>query len=278
MKGADTAAFTYEGGYMSKRLQGKRALILGAAPGNVGAAIAKRYVDEGAAVVVAGRRAEVTAQLAKDIGAHPLTCDITHSDQVAALVTDAVAHLGGLDIGVNATGWGLLTPFLDNTRADLDAMCAVQFTGPFQYFQALVRAMQQHGGSIIQISSVTATIMMDNHAAYMGTKAGIDHVIRTIANEFGGVGIRANSIAPGGVADTPMSGGGLNVPAVQALYKREIPLGRAGVAADVADVALWLASDEAKFITGQTIHVSGGQTLRRNPSLAEVYGAFQTPA
>lgn len=263
---------------MSHRLKNKRALVLGAAPGNVGAAIAQKFVDEGAKVVVAGRRAEATAEVARAVGAHGLTCDITNSDQVAALVTNAVQHLGGLDIGVNATGWGLLKPFLDNTREDLDTMCAVQFTGAFQFYQALVRAMHEKGGSIINISSVTATIMMDNHAAYMGTKAGMDHVIRTIANEFGGSGIRANSIAPGGVADTPMSGGGLNVPAVWKLYAREIPLGRPGVAADVADVALWLASDEAKFITGQTIHVSGGQTLRRNPSLSEVYGAFQPPA
>jgi NAD(P)-dependent dehydrogenase (short-subunit alcohol dehydrogenase family) len=69
----------------------------------------------------------------------------------------------------------------------------------------------------------------------------------------------------------------LNAPAVWKLYEREIPLGRPGVAADVADVALWLASDEAQFVTGQTIHVSGGQTLRRNPSLNEVYAAFQPP-
>jgi NAD(P)-dependent dehydrogenase (short-subunit alcohol dehydrogenase family) len=261
---------------MSKRLGGKRALVLGAAPHNVGAAIAKRYIEEGAKVVVAGRRPDATAQVAKEIGAHPLTCDITNSDQVAAVVADAAAQLGGLDIGVNATGWGLLKPFLDNTRADLDAMCAIQFTGPFQFYQALVRAMQESGGSIINISSVTATIMMDNHAAYMGTKAGMEHVIRTIANEFGPK-IRANTIAPGGVADTPMSGGGLHAPAVWKLYEREIPMGRPGVAADVADVALWLASDEAKFITGQTLHVSGGQTLRRNPSLSEIYGAFQTP-
>lgn len=261
---------------MTNRLKDKRALVLGAAPGNVGAAIAKKYVEKGAKVVVAGRRPDATAQVAKEIGAHPLNCDITKSDQVAALVVDAVNHLGGLDIGLNATGWGLLKPFLENTREDLDMMCAIQFTGPFQFYQALVKAMQEKGGSIINISSVTATIMMDNHAAYMGTKAGMDHVIRTIANEYGSVGIRANSIAPGGVADTPMSGGGLHAPAVWKLYAREIPLGRPGVSADVADVALWLASDEAKFITGQTIHVSGGQTLRRNPSIHEVYGAFQS--
>lgn len=257
---------------MSGRLAGKRALVLGAAPNNIGAAIARRFVEEGAAVAVAGRRADAVEAVAADIGGHAFTCDITRSDEVAALVEQAAARLGGLDVGVNATGWGLLKPFLENDRDDLDRMTAIQFTGPFQYFQALVKAMP-HGGSILQISSVTATIMMDDHAAYMGTKAGMDHVIRSIAHEFGGQGIRANSIAPGGTADAPMSGGGLALPAMRALYAREIPLGRPGVSQDVADAAVFLASDEAGFITGQVLHVSGGQTLRRNPSLPEIYAA-----
>lgn len=107
-----------------------------------------------------------------------------------------------------------------------------------------------------------------------GTKAGIDHVVRCIAHEFGHQGVRANSIAPGGVVDAPMSGGGLMLDSVAALYRREVPLGRSTRCADVADAALWLASEEASFITGQTIHVSGGQTLRRNPSIGEVYAAY----
>lgn len=258
---------------MGKRLEGKRALVLGVAPGNVGEAIARRYGEHGARVTIAGRRAEALEQVASEIGAEWQACDITVQADVDRLVGDAAARMGGLDIGVNATGWGLLKPFLDHDRADLDQMTAIQFTGPFQFFQALLRHMPA-GGSIIQISSVTATIMFDHHAAYMGTKAGIDHVIRCVAHEFGHQGVRANSIAPGGVADAPMSGGGLAVPAIAKLYGREIPLGRSGVSADVADAALWLASDEAGFVTGQTIHVSGGQTLRRNPSMAEVMGAF----
>jgi NAD(P)-dependent dehydrogenase (short-subunit alcohol dehydrogenase family) len=255
------------------RLEGKRALVLGAAPGNVGAAIAARFAGEGAQVAVAGRRAEAVEAVAQEIGGRALTCDITDSGSVRAMVAEASAAFGGLQIGVNATGWGLLKPFLDMTRQDLDAMAAIQFVGPFEFFQALVKAMSG-GGSVIQISSVTSAIMMDDHAAYMGTKAGMDHVIRCIANEFGVQGIRANSIAPGGVADAPMSGGGLTLAPVWELYAREIQLGRPGVSADVADAALWLASEESSFVTGQTIHVSGGQTLRRNPALAEVYARF----
>lgn len=261
---------------MSKRLKGRKALVLGVAPNNIGTAIAQKYADHGAQVVVAGRREEPLRDIAARIGADWVTCDITDEASLNTAVAQAAEKLGGLDIGVNSTGWGLLKPFLETDRADLDQMAAVQFTGPFQYFQALLRHMSD-GGSIIQISSVTATIMFEDHAAYMGTKAGIDHVIRCIANEFGHRGIRANSIAAGGVADAPMSGGGMALPAIQRLYMREIPLQRPGVSADIANAALWLASDEADFVTGQVIHVSGGQTLRRNPSIAEVYAAFASP-
>lgn len=258
---------------MGGRLSGKRAMILGVAPNNVGAAIARTYIDHGAQVVIAGRRAEPLQHIADEIGAEWVACDITDEAGLNKAVEDSASKMGGLDIGVNSTGWGLLKPFLETSREELDRMAAVQFTGPFQFFQALVRNMQD-GGSIIQISSVTATIMFEDHAAYMGTKAGIDHVIRTIANEFGDRGIRANSIAAGGVADAPMSGGGMAIPAMRDLYMREIPLRRPGVSADVANAALWLASEESSFVTGQVIHVSGGQTLRRNPSISEVYAVF----
>lgn len=262
---------------MTKRLSGKKALVLGAAPNNVGAAIARLFVDHGAQVVVAGRRADAVAQVADEAGAGWVVCDITDEASINAAVEQAAAQMGGLNVGVNATGWGLLKPFLETDRADLDQMTAVQFTGPFQFFQALLRAMPE-GGSIIQISSVTATIMFEDHAAYMGTKAGLDHVVRCIANEFGAKGIRANSIAAGGVSDAPMSGGGMAIPAMRALYMREIPLQRPGVSADVANAALWLASDESDFVTGQTVHVSGGQTLRRNPSISEVLAVFGAQA
>ncbi|MFT4053631.1 MAG: SDR family oxidoreductase [Novosphingobium sp.] len=258
---------------MDKRLNGRKALILGVAPDNVGASIARTYIDHGAEVVIAGRREDALRDVAGQIGAQYVVCDITDEASIKAGVQQAAEKIGGLDIGVNSTGWGLLKPFLETSKDELEQMNAIQFTGPFQFFQALLRAMDK-GGSIIQISSVTATIMFEDHAAYMGTKAGIDHVVRCIANEFGPKGIRANSIAAGGVSDAPMSGGGMAIPAMRSLYMREIPLERPGVSADVANAALWLASEESSFVTGQVIHVSGGQTLRRNPSIGEVYAAF----
>ncbi len=255
------------------RLSGKTALILGVAPGNLGEHIAQRFADEGARLMLAGRREAPLSEVAARVGALAQVCDIEQEKDIRGLVAAAQAQLGRIDVAVNATGWGLLKPFTEHDRAELERMCALQFIGPFQLFQSLVEVMPA-GGSIIQISSVTATIMFDHHAAYMGTKAGLDHVIRCIAHEYGHKCIRANSLSPGGIADTPMSGGGLDLPKVRDLYAREIPLGRPGVAGDVADAALWLASDESAFVTGQNIHVSGGQTLRRNPSIGEVFAAY----
>jgi NAD(P)-dependent dehydrogenase (short-subunit alcohol dehydrogenase family) len=255
------------------RIAGKTAIVLGVSPGNMGLAIARRFVREGARVMIAGRHEAPLRQLAAELGAEAMACDITRQYDIDRLVGTTLERFGRIDVAVNATGWGLLKPFTEHTRDDLERMAALQFTGPFQFLQALVKAMRE-GGSIIHISSVTATIMFDQHAAYMGTKAGMDHVIRCVAHEFGERGIRANSISPGGTADTPMSGGGLLFEPVKQLYNKEIPLQRPGVAEDVANAALWLASDESSFVTGQNLQVNGGQTLRRNPRLQEVYAAF----
>jgi 2-hydroxycyclohexanecarboxyl-CoA dehydrogenase len=124
------------------------------------------------------------------------------------------------------------------------------------------------GGSLMQISSATATIMLNDHAAYMGTKAGTDHVLRCVANEFGARGIRANSISPG-LTDTPMTAGAKATPGVYEAFTDCYPLGRVGTSEDIAAAAVWLASDEC-FMTGQNLQVNGGLTLRRNPTRDEI--------
>jgi NAD(P)-dependent dehydrogenase (short-subunit alcohol dehydrogenase family) len=250
------------------RLEGKGAVVLGAAgAGNMGQVIARRLMEEGAKVMVAGRRDDALAQFAGETGAEWAHCDITVRDEVFALADVARESLGGVHIGVNATGWGLLKPFLENTQEDLEAMSALQFIGPFTFLQAMIGVMDQ-GGSLIQISSATATIMLDDHAAYMGAKAGADHVIRCVANEFGARGIRANSISPG-LTDTPMTAGARQTPGVFEAFKDSYPLGRIGTSDDIAAAVVWLASDEC-FMTGQNLQVNGGLTLRRNPNRAEI--------
>ncbi|MDX5984228.1 SDR family NAD(P)-dependent oxidoreductase [Sphingomonas echinoides] len=259
------------------RLTGKSAVILGASSAdNMGQHIARRFLDEGAQVLVAGRKADVLAAFAQETGAQWAACDITSETSLATLADTAVTQMGGIDIAVNATGWGLLKPFLDNSREELDAITALQFIGPFQFYQAMLRKMAKshggRGGSIIQISSATAKIMLNDHAAYMGTKAGTDHVLRCVANEFGAEGIRANSIAPG-LTDTPMTADAKTVPGLFECFVAGYPLGRIGTSDDVAAAAVFLASDEC-FMTGETLQVNGGLTLRRNPTTAEIGAAI----
>lgn len=255
------------------RLTGKRAVIIGAAgAGNLGQVLARRMVAEGAQVMVAGRHEESLRTLTDQIGGQYALADITEGAQLEALGDAAVTAMGGIDLAVNCTGWGLLVPFLDCTRDQLERITALQFIGPFQFFQSMIRRMTGPG-SLVQVSSATARIMMDDHAAYMGTKAGMDHVIRCIANEFGTRGIRANSVSPGFTA-SPMTGRAAGNPAVVGAFAREYPLGRVGTLEDTAEAIVWLCSD-ACFMTGENLQVNGGLTLRRNPTNAEIVAAVQ---
>ncbi|MBI1186039.1 MAG: SDR family oxidoreductase [Alphaproteobacteria bacterium] len=252
-------------------LSGKGAIVLGAAGrDNMGQVIARRFAEEGATVCVAGRHSEELQRIADEIGAAWALCDITVRDDMFALVAAAKEKLGRVDIGVNATGWGFVKPFQETTEDELRRMCDLQFIGPFYFLQAMLGAMED-GGSLIQISSATATIQLNDHAAYMGTKAGIDHVIRCVANEFGHRGIRANSISPG-LTDTPMTAQAKATPGLFDAFTSAYPLGRIGTSQDIAAAAVWLASDEC-FMTGQNLQVNGGLTLRRNPNREEIQGA-----
>jgi 2-hydroxycyclohexanecarboxyl-CoA dehydrogenase len=262
------------------RLDGKVAVVLGAAGrDNMGQIIARRFRSEGAQVVVAGRHRDILDPFARELGGLALPCDITDRGAVAALARDAKAWRGRLDIAVNATGWGLLQGFLETSEEELARMTALQFTGPFVFFQEMVRAMMANdppGGSILQISSATAQIMLNDHAAYMGTKAGTDHVVRCVAHEFGRHGIRANSISPG-LTDTPMTADAKQVPGLFDSFLAGYPLGRIGTKEDIASAAVWLASDEC-FMTGENLQVNGGLTLRRNPTREEIAAATTAQA
>jgi NAD(P)-dependent dehydrogenase (short-subunit alcohol dehydrogenase family) len=253
------------------RLANKAAVVLGAAgKNNMAQVIARRFRAEGAQVTVAGRKMDELQRFAAEIGGHAVPCDITKPDDIGALARTALQKMGSVSIAVNATGWGLLKPFLETTSEELRQMTALQLIGPFQFYQEMIKVMT-HGGSIIQISSATATIMLNDHAAYMGAKAGADHVIRCVANEFGKRGIRANSISPG-LTETPMTADAKQVPGLFECFRERYPMGRIGTSEDVAAAAVWLASDEC-YMTGENLQVNGGLTLRRNPTGDELAAA-----
>ena len=253
-------------------LTGKVAVVVGAAGrGNMAQAIARRLAADGARLVVAGRDPEPLAELAAELGGLAVDdCDLTSEADLARLASTARERFGGVDIAVNATGWGLLRPFLDTSKEEIERITALQFVGAFLFYQAMLRVMRD-GGSLIQISSATGTIMLEDHAAYMGTKAGFDHVMRCIALVAGPRGVRVNSISPG-LTDSPMTAAAKTIPGVFETYRSKYPLGRLGTADDIAAAVLWLAGDDC-FMTGQNLQVNGGLTLRGNPSRAEIDAA-----
>jgi NAD(P)-dependent dehydrogenase (short-subunit alcohol dehydrogenase family) len=225
----------------------------------MGQAIAAKFASEGAAVMAAGRNEAELERFSAYVGGAFHCCDITNESELAAMVAATKSKLGGLDIAVNATGVNLIKPFVEVERADLDKVIGVQFLGTFQFLQAVLREISD-GGSIIQISSVSAHALLPNHAAYMASKAAGDVLVRAVAAEFGRRGIRVNSIAPGPTADTPMAATVLSIESVRARIEANIPLGRLGTADDVAEAALWLASDRS-FITGEVLQVNGGRAI-----------------
>jgi 2-hydroxycyclohexanecarboxyl-CoA dehydrogenase len=259
---------------MSGRLAGKAAVVVGAAgDGNIGQAIARRFAAEGATVLVAGRKAAPLAALAAEIGGHHALADIRDRAQVEALKETALERLGGrVDILVNCAGVAPLTPLEKVTEEELELLSALQFKGVHHLLQAFVPVMAgQGGGAILQTSSATTDRIIDNHAAYIATKAAGDALIRCIAYQYGKDGIRANSLVPG-LTESPMTGGAFKaVPGFEAAFAKEYPLGRIGTAEDVAAAAVFAASDEC-FITGESFHVTGGLRLRRNPTSAEIFG------
>jgi NAD(P)-dependent dehydrogenase (short-subunit alcohol dehydrogenase family) len=257
------------------QLEGKSAVILGAASsGNMGQVIARLFASEGAKVMVAGRKEEPLAQIAEEIGGTYALCDITSREQVHAMADKARGEYGRVDAAINCVGWGLLSNLLETSQEDLDAITDLQFKGTHHFLQAFVKVMSEQaptGGSIIALSSATTKALINNHAAYIGTKRAGEAMVECVANDFGHLGIRANSVSPA-FTESPMTAGAFQTPGLVDAFMPKYPLGRLNTSDDVAQACLWLCGDHA-FVTGQNIQPNGGLTLRGNPQAKDIEAA-----
>jgi NAD(P)-dependent dehydrogenase (short-subunit alcohol dehydrogenase family) len=240
---------------MTGRLAGKSALITGGGRG-IGQAIASLFVEEGASVAVADIDMDTAAATARNLGAAclPLGMDVTDRAQVQSGVDQAVAAFGGLDILVNNAGHVTFCTFEDCSEALWDRILAINLKGPFFCIQAVLPHMKQkRSGTIINMTSVAAkTGGLAAGPPYGASKAGVAALTIALARESAPFGVRANGIAPG-VIDTDMT----RSPAHDAMTA-DIPLGQKGKPEDVANCALFLASEESRHITGEIIDVNGG--------------------
>lgn len=257
------------------QLEGKTAVVLGAASeGNMGQTIARLFAREGARVMVAGRKEAPLAALAEEIGGHHALCDISSHAEVNALADKAKSAFGRVDIAINTTGWALLKSLLETTEEDLDRIVDLQFKGVHHFLQAFVRVMteqQPTGGSLISLSSATTKALINNHAAYIGTKRGAEALIECVANDYGHLGVRANTVSPG-FTESPMTHESFAVPGLVDAFLPRYPLGRLNTVEDVAHACLWLSGDKA-YVSGQNIQPNGGLTLRGNPQASDVAAA-----
>jgi glucose 1-dehydrogenase len=255
-------------------LQGQKALVTGAnsgigravalALGAAGADVGVNYVTrpEDAEAVVAEIRESGTNALA-------LEADVSNEDEVVAMFRATVEHFGRLDILVANAGVQRDAHFVDMTLKDWSTVIAINLTGQFLCCREAVRAMSHQGvtpdvskaaGKIICMSSVHERIPWAGHVNYAASKGGIMMMMQSLAQEVAPLKIRVNSIAPGAIR-TPINTAAWSTPQAYSALMTLVPYGRIGEPEDIARVAVWLASDEADYVTGTTLFVDGGMTL-----------------
>mgnify|MGYP001160611759 CR=1 FL=1 len=241
-------------------LTGKTALVTGAT-GGIGGGIARALHKQGAAVAISGTRKDALEKLAAvlDSNVHIFQCNLSNKDQVEALVPDVEKAMQKLDILVCNAGITKDTLFVSLKDEDWESVLNINLTSTFRLARkAVTTMMRRRFGRIIGISSVVGVTGNPGQGNYVAAKAGMIGMMKTIAAEYARRGVTANSIAPGFIA-TPMTDK-LNDKQREAILSR-VPANRLGTADDIAAAVVYLASDEASYVTGTTIHVNGGMAM-----------------
>jgi len=245
------------------RVDGKVAVVTGGA-GGIGLSICRHFVDAGSAVAVWDVDAERAEQAARSLGdfAIGVAVDITDRATVELALKTTVESLGPVDVLVNNAGIDKIAPFLQSTEADWERIVAVNFLGTVRCCHVVLPGMVERGqGRIVNIASDAGRVGSSGEAVYSGTKGGVIAFTKTLAREVARKGITANCICPGPTQTPLLEQVAATSTGLHESLARAIPMKRIGEPDDVAPAVVFLASDAAGFITGQTLSVSGGLTM-----------------
>jgi len=242
-------------------LEGKSVIITGSAQG-IGKEIAKKFIEAGAKVVISDINKELAEKTARELGpqAISIACDVTKKEDVKKLIAETKEKFGSVDVVVNNAGIAKDGLFVRMKEEDWDSVLNINLKGTFLVSQmAATKMMRQNSGKIINIASVSGMFGNVGQANYAASKAAVIALTKVMARELANYNINVNALAPGFI-ETAMTD---KLPdEVKEQVKKLVPFGKMGTVEDVANAALFLASDEAKYITGQTIPVCGGLTMQ----------------
>jgi len=237
-------------------LEGKVAVVTGASSG-IGTAIAQALSDAGARVVLTGRDEERLRLSADSCGEwHVVVADLEDDDAPAKIVAETIDAFGALNVLVHSAGIFWPRPFADAPLEDFDQQFRVNVRAPYALTQAALPHLQPDG-SVVFVSSIAGHVGFPSSTAYCGTKGAIELITKSLAMELAPLGIRVNAIAPGNI-HTPMNAEFFQSPEYERTMIERTPYGRVGVVEDIAPVAVFLASDAARYIHGESILVDGG--------------------
>ncbi|WP_055474424.1 SDR family NAD(P)-dependent oxidoreductase [Gordonia sp. HS-NH1] len=259
-----------------QRVAGKIAVVIGGGSG-IGEAAARTLAAHGATVAVADVNREAAESVAREIGggARAHWVDVTDEASIAALLTGVSDDLGGVDTVVNCAGLNIPGFIVDLDAQQWHTTIELCLTGSFLVTKHAGRTLND-GGSLIGIASLNARQPAAGFAGYCAAKAGMVMLAEVAALELAPRGIRVNSISPG-LVDTPLVQTLTSIPVIQDDFTANTPLGRNGRPDEIADAVLYLASDDSRWVTGETININGGAHLRRYPDvmrhLAEISAA-----
>ena len=240
-------------------LAGRVCIVTGGAQG-IGEACIRRFSREGAHLVIADIADLRGTALADELGGLYVHCDVGDKAQVDALVAQAMAAHGRIDVLVNNAGIFKAADFLDVTEEDFDAVLRINLKGAFLVGQAVAREMARAGkGSIINMSSVNGTLTIPTIASYNVSKGGINQLTRVMALALADKGVRVNAVAPGTIATELAARAVLTSDEAKARILSRTPMKRLGEPSEIADTVAYLASDAASYITGEIVVVDGGR-------------------